>query len=395
LDTAKALQIRDGDETELGLGSTHPPRPHPVLDRTPAMAARADESNWRCLNPGWLGWHVKHDFLCPAGHAVRTTPAAFSRGWATCTECQRQDWTQQLIAAASRDGVQCLDAEWRGVAGSYRFRCTQGHDFNLSPRHGIRCEGNLKCPTCTAQKANEKRRLSNGLARLQELAASRGGVCLSSTYLGHGRLYRFRCRESHEWTTEGSNVLRGSWCLICANEAKRTTYLLADGLAQLAHAAKSKGGQCESTAYLGRQHKYRFVCARGHRWEASGTNILNGGWCLACSLDARRLGLKAAQDVAVARGGRCLSTQYQNTQQKLQWVCHAGHAWQATLGSTKRGHWCPECAHAARVSSRSSKARLRYSGMGRHAHESPLQTPAASQQATSDRPIEALAQEVG
>jgi hypothetical protein len=50
------------------------------------------------------------------------------------------------------------------------------------------------------------------------------------------------------------------------------------------------------------------------------------------------------QEMAVCRGGRCLSTEYVDIKTKLRWKCAFGHEWEASARLLKTGHWCPECA---------------------------------------------------
>jgi hypothetical protein len=339
---------------------------HPVLDHTKALREAVDRLGWSSPDAVWRGWNVHHEFACADGHSVRTTPSAIKRGTASCPECRSLRWLDRLRAAAERDRVTCLESAWRGVAASYRFRCLDGHEFVRSPRHGLGAQGALACYVCVGEATRRKKQLSDGLQQLQAISARRGGECLSGEYLGHYQRYGFRCSEGHEWSTVGSNVFRGSWCGKCADAEKRHTYRLADGLKRLHDAAKRHGGSCLAESYVGRRARYAFVCARGHRWIASGTNILNGSWCLDCANDRKRLGIEEARRVASDRGGQCLTALYKSARQKLSWVCHAGHMWSAALSSTRRGHWCPECSNAARVTNRDSKTRMRYTGAGRH-----------------------------
>jgi len=47
----------------------------------------------------------------------------------------------------------------------------------------------------------------------------------------------------------------------------------------------------------------------------------------------------------MARGGRCTSAVYINTDTKLNWACSEGHEWAAKLNHIKdSGSWCPKCA---------------------------------------------------
>ncbi|WKB50893.1 hypothetical protein [Eleftheria terrae] len=341
--------------------------PHPILSRSERLRSRVASLRWRCLDDTWSGWHTRHRFLCGRGHELNVYPSVLLRGKGFCEQCRCEGMLQDLHEAANRDGVTCLESQWKGVESAHRFRCACGHEWLRAPKHMLSTAGRGACPRCTAEKTKSQRRLVDGLQRLQTIAAGLGGQCLSDAYLGGLHRYRFKCARDHQWDAIGAEVLRGSWCGTCADEHKRHAYLLSDGLERLHAAAADKGGCCESDAYLGKRHRYRFRCGNGHRWEAVGGNVLNGSWCLECTKDSKRLSIEAAHEAARARGGECLSSTYINAATKLSWVCDRGHLWHAPLSRIRRGHWCRECANAAQIANRKSKARIRYNGGGRHA----------------------------
>ncbi len=53
--------------------------------------------------------------------------------------------------------------------------------------------------------------------------------------------------------------------------------------------------------------------------------------------------LKDMQELAKARGGQCLSTDYVDIKSKLKWKCGFGHEFEATPRLILAGHWCNEC----------------------------------------------------
>lgn len=135
-------------------------------------------------------------------------------------------------------------------------------------------------------------------------------------------------------------------------------------------AVEARGGRCLTDRYLGGHALHRFSCAASHEWETAASNVLAGSWCVTCHRHSHRHSLEDAQSAAQARGGRCLSAQYVNSRSYLIWECDRGHTWRAPL-ATIRNHccWCAQCAHLARISSRTSKARVRYTDAGKHLAE--------------------------
>ena len=93
--------------------------------------------------------------------------------------------------------------------------------------------------------------------------------------------------------------------------------------------------------------KLRWKCGKGHEWETSLDIVKhNNAWCRKCYDINRRCGIKEAQESAEKRGGKCLSTEYVNMREKMEWICSEGHHWSAQYDGIKRGKWCPICGRA-------------------------------------------------
>ena len=183
---------------------------------------------------------------------------------------------------------------------------------------------------------------------------------MSPLYMGVVARYEFQCAQGHRWTATGANMLHGHWCSQCAYEAKRQAYRLTDGLARLQAAALKHKGACLSECYVDQQTRYLFRCQHGHEWHTTGSIIFSGRWCSACHFNGRRLGIDAMREIAQARGGRCLSKEYSNSNSKLEWECHRGHTWHAVPGGISQGHWCAQCAILDRIHRAGSKAWQKY-----------------------------------
>ena len=66
----------------------------------------------------------------------------------------------------------------------------------------------------------EKRAYS--IKDMQELAAISGGKCLSKKYVNIAAPLRFKCAKGHVWSTRPSSILKGSWCPTCAGRRRGT-----------------------------------------------------------------------------------------------------------------------------------------------------------------------------
>ena len=118
------------------------------------------------------------------------------------------------------------------------------------------------------------------------------------------------------------------------------------GIAVADDIASAKGGRCLSVAYEHSLKPIHFVCRNGHKWMASLSSVKHGGnWCRQCYLETiTSCSFRSARVIAESRGGRCLSTEYLNSKTPLDWECGGGHRWKATYRNVKSGTWCSECA---------------------------------------------------
>ncbi len=108
--------------------------------------------------------------------------------------------------------------------------------------------------------------------------------------------------------------------------------------------AQEKGGECLSETYTDIKSKLKWKCKEGHEWEATLDGVKHkNAWCRRCYDINQRCGLEEAQEAAKKRGGKCLSTKYVNSKEKMDWECSRGHTWSAQYDGIKRGKWCPYC----------------------------------------------------
>ncbi|MCA0375314.1 MAG: zinc-ribbon domain-containing protein [Gemmatimonadetes bacterium] len=188
---------------------------------------------------------------------------------------------------------------------------------------------------------------STTMLRLDEIAASRGGRCVTRQFQGWNAALTWECRQAHQWKASPSSVLHlGSWCPACAGQVGPSIELLRAK-------AAARGWRLVSTTYVNAKAKLHFQCSVGHDTMISSDNFQRGKGCGVCKrLSAgasQRHSLADVKAAAARRGGQCLSTTYRNSQQKLRWRCARGHEWEAVWGSVRQGTWCSICHRLDRV----------------------------------------------
>nr|MBC8200362.1 hypothetical protein [Candidatus Desulfaltia bathyphila] len=71
---------------------------------------------------------------------------------------------------------------------------------------------------------------------------------------------------------------------------------------------------------------------------------LNGFDANAAYINDKSLELKKVQEIAMQKGGACLSEIYGGHYFKLEFQCKDGHRWKTNPATIKGGGWCPTCA---------------------------------------------------
>jgi len=172
-----------------------------------------------CFARKYRGLRQKYHWRCSYGHTwwARGDHIVLRRSW--CPECVDyrnlpSDGLDKLQAAAALRGGECLSTRYDGLAAIYRWRCENGHKWH-AVGSGLIFQGTW-CQKCRVPgRPIDPKRLS----LLQEAAADFGGECLSDSYHGMRRHYRWRCARGHEWQAQAEYVVgQRQWCARCRAE---------------------------------------------------------------------------------------------------------------------------------------------------------------------------------
>jgi len=109
--------------------------------------------------------------------------------------------------------------------------------------------------------------------------------------------------------------------------------------------AKRKGGNCNSSYYVNNKTDLEWECDKRHTWDATYKNVvINGSWCRICWQESLRYTIEDCKQIAISKGGQCLSDVYIGIGHLLRWTCRKGHEWSASLDVIKnQDSWCQEC----------------------------------------------------
>ncbi|GBB95944.1 hypothetical protein RclHR1_02650015 [Rhizophagus clarus] len=187
------------------------------------------------------------------------------------------------------------------------------------------------------------------------IAIERGGLCLSDKYINDQSPLLWRCAMEHKWFARLANIKRhewyspfasiknsGTWCPHCQFNRRLT-------LEDAKQIAISRGGECLSENFDNSKSILLWHCGKGHEWYARFHSIKNlNSWCPYCA--GHRITLEDVKQIAIDKGGECLSQEYINSYTPLIWKCNKGHEWSAKLHGIKNlNTWCPKCAGNKRL----------------------------------------------
>ena len=287
------------------------------------------------LPPGFISFKRDLSLRCAHGHTWTAPPQSIQDGmW--CPNCRAESMLAGLRELAQRRGGECLSEQCRTVRDSMVWRCQVGHRFSRTITE-VRRGG--WCPTCRSLPPGD-------IDRMKQIARERDGECLSERYRDAATKLRWRCEAGHVWSASPGDIVMGHWCPKCRFQSPHSRARLS--IDDMRLTAERRGGECVSETYHGSKVRLRWRCARGHTWMAHPNRVRQGCWCPVCSHAARGT-LAGMQALAVERGGRCLSTSWNDHSEALHFECGRGHRFHLPGNVVKTGVWCSRCASGSRV----------------------------------------------
>ncbi len=114
--------------------------------------------------------------------------------------------------------------------------------------------------------------------------------------------------------------------------------------------AIERGGECLSDIYINCNSRLTFKCGVGHIWETKPYYVKNSkSWCPKCNKFMKD-DIEIFKKIAVERGGECVSNKYVNCKSKLKFRCEKNHTWEAVPHDVKYSKsWCPICSNSIKL----------------------------------------------
>lgn len=364
------------------------------------MKRIASEKGGWCLSEEYINQMTKLTWKCSKGHVWDTLPKHIRKG-AWCPTCARKAENRNNYGDISIDDLKKIAGDKGGKVLSERyvnkstklqFMCGNGHIFETRPAEILR--GNW-CSFCAGKH-------KYSIESMHVSAKKKNGKCLSSTYQNVFTKLKWECSNGHVFEAIPKHVINGHWCPNCTlylNE-QRCRYILEtlfDTKFMKDHNVLN-GFELDgynqdlqlAFEYHGKQHYEHidFFYSRGDMniEDRKERDRLKEELCKELGIDlliipytvnpedhvsfiANELAkkgytfktnaedisfddytftnenLKEIQEIAISKGGKCLSNVYINVDSKLDFICQNGHTFSNTPYHIKNGQWCRKCSY--------------------------------------------------
>lgn len=247
--------------------------------------------------------------------------------------------------ALSRGG-ECLSTEYINAKTKMLWKCNNDEHEAWLSTYDNTVISNHWCKQCAYDKSLDK----DFDILAEEYAKSKGGYAIlpEDRKVKTATLIKWKCeiKEHKEWIANYRNVVqKQSWCPYCAGRFSKKEYL-----EKAYEYANNINEICLSTHYENQNTKLEMKCNNSNHpiWTSTYSRLLEyNRVCPKCAKEnENKKYLEKAQQHATSRNGKCLSTIYQSSDEKLIWQCEHQHIWSAkysnVVGILQR--WCPECA---------------------------------------------------
>lgn len=192
----------------------------------------------------------------------------------------------------------------------------------------------------------ENNKTNNNIAiKVKEKCDEKEGICYTKLIINWNQVVNVKCKHNHTWKTTATKLIhsnngKGSWCKECHTQSQRCSIL---DLILFAH---NHGGELISKEYKRADEELLWKCQYKHQFLLSWDQARINMWCSICRPRKRNLTLEFMKNIANQRGGECLSVKYVNIQTPLTWKCgECKTIWDARANSIiTKNSWCPKCA---------------------------------------------------
>ncbi len=190
-----------------------------ALENIKAIVAK---HGFKCLSKEYINDATKLQFQCSEKHIWTASPNNIKKG-SKCRKCadkqhglKKRDKIETFYKIAKKHGGKCLSTVYTLNHFKLKFQCANGHVFQTA---AVNVKTGRWCRKCAyINRANKQR---HSLKMYREIAASKGGKCLSKVYIHSHQKLEFKCSEGHKWFAMPIYIKKGHWCATCGHQRRR------------------------------------------------------------------------------------------------------------------------------------------------------------------------------
>lgn len=230
--------------------------------------------------------------------------------------------------------------------------CAKGHEWEASFNRRNNERG---CPYCSGQRVCKDNSLSTVIpAVAKQWNYEKNGKLKPDDFTaGSGIKVWWKCEKGHEWEQKITCRNRIKVCPYCSNQRASSEYNFTVSYPAIAEQWNyEKNGDIKPNDFTaGSGVKLWWKCHKGHEWEATINNRVNGSGCPYCS------GHKVGKDNNLNVVCPELAKQWNYAKngllkpedvslmsfKKVWWICDKGHEFEARISDRKKGG-CPYCS---------------------------------------------------
>ncbi len=314
------------------------------------------------LSKEYLGYKVKHFWLCPIHGKFEMAPNLAFRGtW--CKQCaieakMTQDQWYHDFAKQKNGEILNIPALKEGEYADDRiikYICSQGHIRYVKART---LREKHWCSIC-AKDERLRNQENKSLIKLKKIALTKGCELISEEYLGARNIsYKFKCNKHGIFTRKNLDKKLKFWCRDCLQEERTQKGHKTKYTDQWYYNFAAKRGwkilYLEPFENLGKRHIYtrkvKYICSQGHIREVKAGTLHIGSECRICSMRKvsqlkRKKAYRKAKKVISAKGGTLITgeNEYIEHMGKLEIECPKHGVFETHKDGIISGHWCPSC----------------------------------------------------
>jgi hypothetical protein len=231
----------------------------------------------KCLSEKYINSQTPLEWQCANGHIWKAAPDSISLSNTWCRICSYEklhelykDDIEKYRKTANERGGRLLSDTYFNSHTKLLWECSKGHQWYAAGT--VVHNSKSWCPDCAGHK-------QKNIMEMQELAARRGGKCLSKEYKNINTKLEWQCSKGHTWKAAPVSAMN-VWCPACVG---KTVKVFRNDIEKYRKLAMEKGGKLLSDHYINNKIPLLWECKNGHQFVVKPINIEHiNQWCPQC-----------------------------------------------------------------------------------------------------------------